>query len=346
MITIFRSQIFTVGGIESWLYYIAKKYHDDYDIQVYYDDADVRQISRLSKYVKCIKYNGQTVKCDKAIYCYDFMGIETTEANEYLHIVHADYDKINLRPTIPNKINRIFGVSKLACSSFTKKFGMKCELLYNPVDITDTEKPIKLVSATRLTIEKGLERMRELARVLDNKGVSYQWDIFTNQPGEIDSPNVTFRKPKLDIAGDIKTADYLVQLSDTESYCYSVVEALSLGTKVIATDIPVLKELGVTDKYGVIIDLEETNYDTYVDAIISRKDDTIEYTPPDDNYKSILGKKEKSKYRNDMLLVQNLRGMTTYMEEKQTLREGDFMFVKDSPRTDMLVKEKYVKIIR
>jgi glycosyltransferase involved in cell wall biosynthesis len=37
----------------------------------------------------------------------------------------------------------------------------------------------------------------------------------------------------MEIYDDLRRADYVVQLSDTESFCYTMVEALSVGTPVI-----------------------------------------------------------------------------------------------------------------
>ena len=53
-----------IGGIEQFYYYLAKKYND-YDITIIYNDGDYNQIKRLSKLVRCIKYKGQKIKCDK-----------------------------------------------------------------------------------------------------------------------------------------------------------------------------------------------------------------------------------------------------------------------------------------
>jgi hypothetical protein len=54
-------------------------------------------------------------------------------------------------------------------------------------------------------------------------------------------------EPTLDIITYIKKADYLVQLSNSEGFCYSIVEALSVGTPVIVTPLDVLDEIGVVD---------------------------------------------------------------------------------------------------
>ena len=46
-------------------------------------------------------------------------------------------------------------------------------------------------------------------------------------------------------------ADYVVQLSDEESFCYTIVEALELGIPVLTTPLNVLEEIGFEDgEYG------------------------------------------------------------------------------------------------
>ena len=58
-------------------------------------------------------------------------------------------------------------------------------------------------------------------------------------------------KPELDIRDYIADADYLIQLSDTESYAYSIVEAACLGTPIIATKMPVLDEMNILNQLKV-----------------------------------------------------------------------------------------------
>ena len=43
-----------IGGIETYIYELAKKYHK-YDITVVYSSGDSKQIARLRKYVRVIK---------------------------------------------------------------------------------------------------------------------------------------------------------------------------------------------------------------------------------------------------------------------------------------------------
>lgn len=70
--------------------------------------------------------------------------------------------------------------------------------------------------------------MIRLANLLDEAGIPYIWTIFTNDTNEIVNPNIIYVKPRLDITNYMMDADFLVQLSDCESYCFSVVESLTL----------------------------------------------------------------------------------------------------------------------
>lgn len=70
--------------------------------------------------------------------------------------------------------------------------------------------------------------MIKLGNILSNAGIPYLWIIFTNDSATIKNPNIIYMQPRLDIIDYIANADYLVQLSDCEAYCYSVVESLTV----------------------------------------------------------------------------------------------------------------------
>ena len=164
------------------------------------------------------------------------------------------------------------------------------ELIYNPCYF---EKPkvekyndgkLHLISSTRLSKEKGIDRMVKLASMLDKQGINYIWEVYTNRKRKAIGNNVIYKDSKLDILEDIAKAHYLVQLSDCEAFCYSVVESLSVGTKVICTDLPVFKELGVNNSNAIICDLDMKNVD--VKQLTKYKDFT--YKPPKDNWGKYL----------------------------------------------------------
>ena len=274
-----------IGGIENFFFQLAKKYRK-YDITIFYKQGDKKQIERLQKLVRCIKYRGQNIECKKAFFNFNLDIIDNVKADEYVCILHVDYKAMNLKPPSHPKIDKYIGITQLVCDSFNEITGMKAELCYNPVAIDRPPKALRLVSATRLTSEKGKDRMIQLANALDGAGVKYEWIIYTNDTNAIDNPNVFYAKPKLDILPYIRSADFLVQLSDNEGYCYSVVEALSVGTPVIVTPCPVFKELGLNNKNSITIDFDMQNIP--IERI--KKFNMPKYEAPADNWNNLLAK--------------------------------------------------------
>lgn len=289
MIGIFRKDILPVGGIETWLYYLVKLYGDEYPITIYYEKCAKEQLKRLKKYAKAVKYTGQQVKLDKAIFCFDMMGLDKVEADEYIHVVHADYNEINVKFKPSRPFDKIYAVSQIAADSFEQNTGIEAEVMYNPVAIEKSPPLLKLISPTRLSEEKGLWRIQQMVEDLDASGIPYRWDIFTNDKVKLKSNNVVIHKPQLNMAPYIQDADYLVQLSDTESYCYSVVEALTLGTPVICTELPVLEELGIRDvEHGIIVSLDDWQYEKYIPRMTTGA--VANYRPPDAPWDEVFEK--------------------------------------------------------
>lgn len=293
----------SVGGVETFLYYLAKKY----DFEVYYKTGNENQVKRLSQLVKVRKYR-EPIKCDK-FFCNYGLDIEV-DAKEKYHIVHCDYKNVWFKP-IQYPGFKYIGVSKVACDSFKELTNEDIELIYNPIYIDKIEREQKkddtlhLISATRLTREKGLKRMQKLARILEKNKIKYDWKIFTNRKRESVGGNAIYLEPQLDIAKEISKADYLVQLSDCEAYCYSVVEALTLGVPVITTDLPVFKELGLNETNAIICNMEMTNFD--INKI--KKDYNFKYEPPKEMWGKYLS--QKGNYDlNEKVNVKVLRSYT------------------------------------
>ena len=289
------STLNSIGGVETFFYYLARKYHD-HDIAIFYKEGDDAQIQRLRQYVRVIKFTGQRIKCEKAFFNYTIDIIDYVDADEYIQLVHGDYTKFNISYYIHPKMNKFIGVSQLVCDTFKQFTGVTAELMYNPVIIDPPKRILHLISATRLTKEKGADRIIKLADTLDKAGVKFEWTIYTDAKTPLPNKNITFREPRLDINDYIADADYLVQLSDTEGYCFSVVEALALGTPVIVTDCPVFREIGVVDgKNGFILPFEMVNIP--VEKIVKGLP-KFEYKLKEDHWDELLAKGE-SQYEKD-----------------------------------------------
>ena len=240
-----------IGGVETFIYELARKY-SDYDITVIYKTGYSNQINRLKKYVRVKKYNGEKIKCKKAFFNYETDIIDNIEADEYIQLIHAMFKTQGITPRPNSKITKYLGVSKAASKEWEELTGIKCEYCRNPLSITKEErKPtLYLISATRLTAEKGKNRMIILADLLDKANQPYLWLVFTNDKDAIDNPNVVYMKPRLDIRpfiASIKGRGYGVQLSDCEGDCYFTRECEGLGVPLLVTPIPSFKEQGLVD---------------------------------------------------------------------------------------------------
>lgn len=332
-----------IGGIETFFWHLARKYKD-WDITILYKTGDPEQIRRLEKYVRVVQYTGQKIVCEKAFFNYNADIIDNVEAEEYNLILHADYKAQNIRPLpLYPKINHYYACSNLVRDTFEEISGVKAETLYNPFIPEKPQKVLKLISAQRLTAEKGRGRIEALANALSKANLPFTWQIYSNSPTRFSNPNITLLKPKLNIINEIASADYLVQLSDTEGYSYSIVEALSVGTPVIITDIPVAKEIGVVHgKNGFILPFDMGNLPI---EEIANGLPPFKYKPRTDKYDKVLAKGESSyqKELKETVLVECI-GSYWDMELNRTPKIGERWRV-NKIRAQKLLGVNGVKIV-
>lgn len=276
-----------IGGIETFFYNLARKYGKDYDITILYRNADREQVRRLSKYVRMRMYHdGETVRCKRAFVAFNTDILDYIEAEEYYQMLHGDYRILGVLPQKHDKLQEYVACSKVVRDAYADITGKVAQVSYNPFVPEKPRKVLRLVSATRLTPDKGWNRMLTLAEALEKEGIPFTWEVYTDSPKPTQDPNFIFRQPRLDIIDYIASADYFVQLSNAEGYCYSVVEALSVGTPVIITDFKVSAEIGAIDGVNAII-LPMDMHEIPVDRI--RKGlKKFKYTPLEDRWGELL----------------------------------------------------------
>lgn len=345
-VVIFRGELLSIGGIETWAINLAKRYGKTHKMAVVYGTGAYDTLRDISKHCEVIKYKEQKIKARTAVFCYDFMGFDTCEAKEKVHIIHADHSKIKLVRNIPDGIDRFLSVSDVARRGFIGLAGFDSEVVYNPVETGDKSRLIRLVSGTRLSEEKGLERMKSLAASLDGAGVLYEWQIFTNHHDRKPfSPNVIFREPTRRLLDYVRSADYLVQLSDTESYGYSIVESLSVGTPVVVTNIPVLPEIGVDKDNSIIVPLDGADYKSIAQDIATQKF-KFSYEPPKDKWDDVFGEGSGNDYECKPLLLRNIHGgLVTLIQEGINLPDGETVTLYDKERADEIVSKGFLEYV-
>lgn len=259
-VVIWTAKTFEIGGIESFIYNFCLTLKDDYDITVLYNVMAESQIDRLEPYVQVVKNDTErNVVCDTLIVnrLTDIIP-SNIKYKQIIQMCHTCNEHNGW--TIPQNRDRLICVSDASKSSFEDEAD-KGIVIHNPLAKMDVKTTLLLVSATRLdTADKGQKRMIKLARELNNAQIPFLWLYFSNVELLNAPPNMICMSPRLDVANYIAMADYLVQLSSYEAFCYSIVESLSCGVPVICTDLPVLPEIGIKNgenAYVVPMDIAE-----------------------------------------------------------------------------------------
>lgn len=310
----YSSWICPIGGLESFFYYLVKTHpFPKWDITIMYDECDLKQLKRLSKYCNVIKAP-DVIECDTFWCNFNKDVLDKVKAKHINLVLHGDYytevmngNMIKENLPLDPRVERYFGVTQRACDGWKKLTGKDATLIYNPIELELSERPLQFVSATRLSKEKGGKRMIKLMNALDNAGIKYDWHVFTT--GHVEDENKTrydnrfiIHRPTLDIASYIKEADALIQLSDSEGFGYSIVEAEMLGKPVIVTRLPVLNEINVNESNAIILDFDMK--DIPIEKIRNIRDFKVNYTPPKSEWDKFLVEgegKEKIKLKTFLM---------------------------------------------
>ena len=290
-IILYHAKQYHLGGIETFNYNFCRVLSEYYDITFLCDEIEPAVYEKLDKYVDVeIVENGKIYTCDLCIFssAWGKRPEKQIKAKKYVQMVHADYTQIqehwNFKYLKLGKVTEHWGGGEAICKSFyeyTKGEYGECKKIHYLLDPdVKTERVLRLISTTRIGKEKGFHRMLALATELKNRDIKFLWDIWGD--GFDDSfvrstidkfaniKEVCFRGFGTNLASYVGDADYLVQLSDTEGYCFAIYEALSMNVPVIATDFPNAREQINDGENGYILPLDVTNYSKYVDKIYKK----------------------------------------------------------------------------
>lgn len=252
-VIVYHSSVIKIGGIETFLYNFFKRMHNKVNIVFVYKNADEEQIKRYSEYVKCVKFGNQQFDCD-VVLLMSAWGASITQnvrSGKIIQMIHCnleDYRKKNLFTLTPDVfVDQYVCVSEDVQSALKRLHNIDSEVIYNLLDNTmpiykkPKNKKLTLITATRLSTEKGLERCIGFAKLIP---YDYVWKIYGDTPDKkyretlielSKGTSIEWCGFKTPIQQEIAKADYLVQLSDTEGYCYSINEALYQRTPILVT---------------------------------------------------------------------------------------------------------------
>lgn len=146
---------------------------------------------------------------------------------------------------------------------------------------------LKLVSAFRMTWEKNIEGSIQLAKILKEQNINFEYDIYGDGSnlGElyflIDRYGLqenVFPKGKVtndELKEKLSKYDFFVQLSKSESLGMSVVEAQSLGIPCIVSNSGGLQEVVINNETGIVLNYDD--YEIFIKEMLKLKTNKEQY---------------------------------------------------------------------
>lgn len=349
---VYVRDIAPIGGVETYVYELVKKYRD-LDIAVVCRTCDDRQRKRLKKMCPVYLFKNEPIECEVAIINYDTTIIdylpreiwrENLKPGDKRGIyqgVHADYTHpaMGKLPQDP-RIKEYLCITKEQMDKWPLMTdSTNVRLCRNPLTLEEPEKPLVLCSPTRLTKQKGGELMYSLACELDRLNIPFVWFVITTEEYLDDAifrnKNVVYIKSRLDVDFYLRMADWVVLPSECEGDSYTIREALYRGIPIVARHLKYFDEYGIKDGKNALF-IDEDN----VSKVAKRMKNRLEFTfkPIEDGYSELFIKSRshyKPEEKNITLKYINWVPFTC-TQEGITLNEGDKITVSEDRAEELL----------
>lgn len=247
-VVLYIGQINVIGGIETFVLNFAKKMNDFYDIVFVLGNGPDEQIRKIAQHIRVIKAaRGRKIVCDTLIMLRILDDIpDFIVYNQAIQMCHAC--RTNPDWHIRQDVDHIINVSEASKKSFGEE-ASRGKVIHNLIDV-QVKQSLILMSATRMPApdKGGYEtRIRTLCQMLDAEGIPFIWLNFSE--GQMHDAPKGFHNMGMtdDVQIFMKRADYVVQLSDSEAFSYTLLEALTANVPVIVTPFESAGEMGIVD---------------------------------------------------------------------------------------------------
>ncbi len=278
------------NGYVSWILNIGRCF-PQYEITILYDKIYEPTKKIMEKYFKCVKAeSGTNYICERLLvtytsYYYSKNIICLDQSYLFIHGNMSDYE--NAKRWQDDIYTHYVAVSKISSEKAKGYFPTdNIEYVLNPIKIEkDLIKPhLHLVSTLRYSPEKKPERVEKMAKLMTEMEIPYTWEVFTDSRENTNVDGLIFRQRVNNPIPYIADSDYFVLLSNTESFSYSVLEALCVNTKVVVTPLEVYDEIGVIENENATIipfeyfeDGQEENLKNVIWKLYQEKDNQISF---------------------------------------------------------------------
>ena len=278
-IVIYQNYLYIIGGIETFLFNLVKNFRHK-DITIICENIEYPQLVNLSKYANVMIDDHTKIECDVLIlgnYNCDTV-LSRANAKKVYQMIHADWRGIKQIPAWSNftwrkdsRIDEIICVSENAAQGLKETMGYDSKVIYNILDNNYKEdEGLTFITLSRATAEKGIFRIVEMAKRFREAGKSFTWFLCCTMDQVTDRkikdaiksmPELIIVPPDVKNKMLIKNCDYLVQLSDTESFCYSAYEALQREVPVILTRFPEAYNIVDEGQNGYLVEMDLSDLD-------------------------------------------------------------------------------------
>lgn len=285
-VLIHHSELYKIGGIETAAKQISQAFAD-YDLTfIVGAKADLTQVKELAKRHSVVIDNGvDKYKADVLLLMnYDSAQhiIDRVEAKKVYQFCHADWQGLidsgafrGFQLEIHPRVDKVIAVSETAQKGLKTAFNIDSIVVPNILCPLE-DKRLVFLCLTRATIEKGIDRLLDMVDSFNAAGKNFVLFLCAPLEGAVkmiqdrvkSTRNILVLPPSPYTQELLRSADYLVQLSSNESYCYSVREALQMQVPVIVSDIPELSKLVKEGENGFVIKNDMSNLD--VDKIFNK----------------------------------------------------------------------------
>lgn len=306
---LFFRPMYYIGGTEMAILRLVKKLKG-YEFYIGYTDdtSDKVLLNRYKRYAKVVKIDENfKEEIDTLVLCSPYKSvldilrkIKSKKTVLWFHHFGGRETSIFNEELLYSSVDEIVAVSEtckkiMLEQDYGEKIKDRVKVIYNIIDaeriITKSNEKIEidknheliLVSACRVCYEKGFERQLKLAKLIKKHNIDFKWYIIGgNYYKEIEDEiknKYDELKDNFEFVGFlenpyniIKQCDYLVLLSDNETWGLVITEAKILGVPCIVTDFKVAFEQISDNETGIILSRDDTDsYEEKIDKIINNK---------------------------------------------------------------------------
>ena len=305
----FFRPMYYIGGTEMAILSLVRKL-EGLDIYIGYtdDESDNELLNKYQKYAKVVKINDDfNERMDTLVICSPYKSslsindqIRRDKTILWFHHFGNRDTSIFTDDLFYEIVDEIVTVSEtckkiVLDQDYASKIDKEINVIYNIIDKEEIEKKseiekkidlsdqLNLVSVGRVCYEKGFKRQLQLAHLLKKNNIDFKWYIIGgNYYKEIEhdirekynelEDNFVFTGFLDNPFNIMKQCDYLVLLSDNETWGLVITEAKILGVPCIVTDFDVAYEQIIDNETGIILSRNDmSSYEEKIPLIIKNK---------------------------------------------------------------------------